>query len=157
MTILAIGQIDKAINWVPTKWDENDRRRFRASCFGHLLTMHRPMNFSGAIIHQLLLREVHHNWPSNEMQFMIGTHEVRFSKVEFRLITGLQFDKLPDTSRYVSVDNGIHHRYLGGKDEISSLELRDVLRCLQGRILWPQKLRGVNPIMRAKRRRYQIH
>ncbi|KAK2645820.1 hypothetical protein Ddye_021015 [Dipteronia dyeriana] len=59
---------------------------------------------------------------------MIGTLEVRFSKVEFKLITRLQFGKLLDMSQYVSVDNGLHHRHFGGKDEISSLELRDVLR-----------------------------
>ncbi|KAK2647624.1 hypothetical protein Ddye_015113 [Dipteronia dyeriana] len=62
------------------------------------------------------------------MRIMIGTHEVRFSKVEFRLIIGLRFGVLPDTSRFVSVDNGLHHRYFGDKDEISSLELRDVMR-----------------------------
>ncbi|KAK2657807.1 hypothetical protein Ddye_010859 [Dipteronia dyeriana] len=90
--------------------------------------MQRPMKFSGGIIHQLLLREVHHNGPSNEMRFIIGIHEVRFSKVEFGLITRLRFGVLPDTSRYVSVENGLHHQYFGGKDEISSLELRDVLR-----------------------------
>ncbi|KAK2658804.1 hypothetical protein Ddye_005337 [Dipteronia dyeriana] len=59
---------------------------------------------------------------------MLGSHEVRFSKVEFYLITGLRFGVVPDTSSYVSVDNGLHHRYFGGKDEISSFELRDVLR-----------------------------
>ncbi|KAK2648720.1 hypothetical protein Ddye_016209 [Dipteronia dyeriana] len=124
----AHGQIDDAINRVLTEWAEEDRHRLRASCFGHLLTMQQPVKFSGGIVHQLLLRDVHHNGPSDEMWFMIGTHEVRFSKVEFGLITGLWFDVLPDTSRYVSFDNGLYHRYFGGKDEISSLELRDVLR-----------------------------
>ncbi|KAK2665030.1 hypothetical protein Ddye_003604 [Dipteronia dyeriana] len=95
-----------------------------ASCLRHLWLV----KFSGGIIHQLLLRGVHHNGPSDEIRFMIGTHEVRFSKVEFGLITGLHFGVLSDTSRYVSVENGLHHRYFGGKDEISSLELRDVLR-----------------------------
>ncbi|KAK2649048.1 hypothetical protein Ddye_016537 [Dipteronia dyeriana] len=99
-----------------------------ASCFGHFLTMHQPMKFSGGVIHQLLLREVHHNGPSDEMRFMLGTNEVNFSKVEFYQITGLRFRVVPDTSRYVNVDNGLYHRYFGGKDEISSVELRNVLR-----------------------------
>ncbi|KAK2658498.1 hypothetical protein Ddye_005031 [Dipteronia dyeriana] len=59
---------------------------------------------------------------------MLGTNEVRFLKVEFCLITGLRFRVVPDTSRYVNEDNGLHHRYFGGKDEISSVDLRDVLR-----------------------------
>ncbi|KAK2661931.1 hypothetical protein Ddye_000505 [Dipteronia dyeriana] len=79
----ALGQIDDVINWVPAEWAEEDRRRLRASYFGHLLTMQRPVKFSSGIIHQLLLREVHHNGSSDEMRFMIGTHKVRFSKVEF--------------------------------------------------------------------------
>ncbi|KAK2662338.1 hypothetical protein Ddye_000912 [Dipteronia dyeriana] len=74
------------------------------------------------------LQEVHHNGPSDEMWFMLGTHEVRFSKVEFCLITELRFRVVLDTNNYVSVDNGLHHRYFGGKDEILSFELRDVLR-----------------------------
>ncbi|KAK2658891.1 hypothetical protein Ddye_005424 [Dipteronia dyeriana] len=87
-----------------------------------------PVKFSGGIIHQLLLREVHHNGPSDDMWFLLGTHEVMFSKVELCLITGLRFGVVPDTSSYVSVDNGLHHRYFGGKDEILPFELRDVLR-----------------------------
>ncbi|KAK2638613.1 hypothetical protein Ddye_026408 [Dipteronia dyeriana] len=86
------------------------------------------MKFSDGIIHLLLMREVHHNGPLDEMRFIIRNHEVRFSKVEFGLITGLRFGVLPDTSRFVSIDNGLHHQYFGGKDGISSLELRDVLR-----------------------------
>ncbi|KAK2655692.1 hypothetical protein Ddye_008744 [Dipteronia dyeriana] len=86
------------------------------------------VKFSGGIIHRLLLHEVHHNVPSEEMWFMLGSHEVRFLKVELCIITGLRFGVVPDTSSYVSVDHGLHHRYFGGKDEISSFELRDVLR-----------------------------
>ncbi|KAK2641158.1 hypothetical protein Ddye_022921 [Dipteronia dyeriana] len=98
-----------------------------ASCFGHFLTMHRQMKFSGGVIHQLLLRELHHDRQSDEMRFMLGTNKVSFLKVELFLITGLRFEVLPNMSRYVNVDNGLHHRYFGCKDEISSMELRDVL------------------------------
>ncbi|KAK2658799.1 hypothetical protein Ddye_005332 [Dipteronia dyeriana] len=63
----ALAQLDVAIKRVPAEWTEEDRRRLMASCFGHLLTMPRPVKFSGGIIHQLLLREVHHNGPSDEM------------------------------------------------------------------------------------------
>ncbi|KAK2633949.1 hypothetical protein Ddye_028741 [Dipteronia dyeriana] len=98
-----------------------------ASCFEHFLTMHRPMKFSGGVIHHLLLREVHHNKQSDDMRFMLGTHEVKFSMVKFCLITGLRFRVVPDTNRYVNMDNGLIHRYFGGRDEILPVELRDVL------------------------------
>ncbi|KAK2652061.1 hypothetical protein Ddye_011917 [Dipteronia dyeriana] len=124
----ALGHIEDTLNRVLTELVVEDRRRFMASCFGHFLTMHRPVKFSGGVIHQLLLREVHHNGPSDEMRFMLGTNKVRFSKVEFCMITGLRFRVLPGTSPYVNVDNGLHHQYFGDKDEISSVELKDVLR-----------------------------
>ncbi|KAK2634743.1 hypothetical protein Ddye_029535 [Dipteronia dyeriana] len=124
----ALSHIDDALNRVPVELVVEDRRQFMASCFGYFLTMHRPVKFSGSVIHQLLLREVHHNRWLDEMRFMLGTNEVRFSKVEFCMITVLQFEVVPDTSRYVNVDNGLHHWYFGGKDEISSVEFRDVLR-----------------------------
>ncbi|KAK2645915.1 hypothetical protein Ddye_021110 [Dipteronia dyeriana] len=126
-----LDHIDDALNRVPAELAVEDRHWFMTSYFGHFLTMHRPVKFSGGVIHQLLLREVHHNGPSDEMRFMLGTNEVRFSKVEFYLITGLRFRVVPDTSHYVNVDNDLHHRYFGGKDEISSLELRDVLRLIE--------------------------
>ncbi|KAK2652430.1 hypothetical protein Ddye_012286 [Dipteronia dyeriana] len=122
----ALGHKEDALNRVSTELTVEDRRQFMVSCFGHFLTIHRPMKFSGGVIHQLLLREVYHNGPSYEMLFMLGIHEVRFSIVEFCLITGLRFIVVPNTSRYVSIDNGLHDRYFGCKDEISSVELRDV-------------------------------
>ncbi|KAK2653578.1 hypothetical protein Ddye_013434 [Dipteronia dyeriana] len=123
-----LSHIKDAFNRVPIELAIEDRRRFMASCFGHFLTMHRAIKFSGGVIHQLLLREVHHNGPLDKMRFMLGTHEVRLSNVEFCLITRLRFGVVSDTSRYVSVDNGLHHRYFGGMDEIFAMELRDVLR-----------------------------
>ncbi|KAK2660948.1 hypothetical protein Ddye_007481 [Dipteronia dyeriana] len=100
----ALGHIDDALNWVLAELVVEDRHRFMASYFGHFLTMHRPVKFSGGVIHQLLLRG------------------------EFCLITGLRLRVVPNTSRYVNVNNDLHHRYFDGKDEISSMELRNVLR-----------------------------
>ncbi|KAK2655508.1 hypothetical protein Ddye_008560, partial [Dipteronia dyeriana] len=98
--------IDDAINQVRVEWADEDQRQLRASCLRHLLTMQQPVKFSGGIIHQLLLREVHHNGPSDERWFMKGSYEGRFSKVEFGLITGLRFDVLLDTSMYVNLTMG---------------------------------------------------
>ncbi|KAK3211784.1 hypothetical protein Dsin_016490 [Dipteronia sinensis] len=62
------------------------------------------------------------------MQFMLGCHSVRFSKVEFCLITELMFGVIPDTTRYEMVQNGIHQRYFSGVDEVDYEHLRAVLQ-----------------------------
>ncbi|KAK2659144.1 hypothetical protein Ddye_005677 [Dipteronia dyeriana] len=85
------------------------------------------LKFSGGVIHQLLLRELDHDEPTDEMLFLLGNHVVRFSKVEFSLITGLHFGVIPDTSMYVAVENGIHERYFPAHDEVSLDDLRVVL------------------------------
>ncbi|KAK2638144.1 hypothetical protein Ddye_025939 [Dipteronia dyeriana] len=105
-----LGHIDDVLNWVPKQFAEEDRRWFMVSCFWHFLTMHREMKFLGGVIHRLLLRELNHKSPTDEMQFMLGNQSVRFSKVEFCLITGLRFGVIPDTSVYAEVENGIHQR-----------------------------------------------
>ncbi|KAK2655408.1 hypothetical protein Ddye_008460 [Dipteronia dyeriana] len=56
----AFTHIDDALNWVPTKFADEERCRFMASCFGHFLKMNREMKFLGGAIHRLLLRELHH-------------------------------------------------------------------------------------------------
>ncbi|KAK2645825.1 hypothetical protein Ddye_021020 [Dipteronia dyeriana] len=88
------------------------------------MSMHWRMKFSCTVIHRLLLRELHHNRPTDEMWFLLGDHLVRFSKVEFYLITGFRFGVVPDTSLYTAVDNGIHQRYFPRADEVSFQELR---------------------------------
>ena len=93
--------------------------------------MHREIHFSTGIVHRMLLRELHHDGPEDEMRwdeirFLLGKHTVRFSKVEFCLITGLKFGIIPDTASYDMVDNGIHEWYFQGRD-IEFEELRAVL------------------------------
>ncbi|KAK2634992.1 hypothetical protein Ddye_029784 [Dipteronia dyeriana] len=107
----ALAHIDDALNRVPVEFTDEDRQRFMASCFEHFLTMHREMKFFGGIIHRLLLRELHHNGPTYEMHFMLGTKSVRFLKVKFCLIIGLRFGVVPETTMYAAVENGIHERY----------------------------------------------
>ncbi|KAK2666068.1 hypothetical protein Ddye_004642 [Dipteronia dyeriana] len=122
-----LAHIDDALNRVPTQFSDEDQRWFMTSCFGHFLTMHREMKFLGGVIHQLLLREVHYNSPTDEMQFMLGNQSVRFLMVEFCLITGLQFGVVPDTTVYAEVENVIHQRYFPRVDEVSLEEIRGVI------------------------------
>ncbi|KAK2659020.1 hypothetical protein Ddye_005553 [Dipteronia dyeriana] len=86
--------------------------------------MHREIKFSGGVVHYLLLRELHHTIPTDDMQFMLGNKLMRFSKVKFYLITGLRFGVVPGTSVYVEVDNGIHQSYFPRADEVSLKEMR---------------------------------
>ncbi|KAK2655938.1 hypothetical protein Ddye_008990 [Dipteronia dyeriana] len=123
----ALAHIDDALNLVPVEFADEDRRRFMASCFGHFLMMHREMKFSADIIHQLLLRELHHNGPTNEMHFMLGTQSVRFSKVKFYLITVLRFGVVPETTMYAVVKNGIHERYFPRVEEMSLEQIMGVV------------------------------
>ncbi|KAK2655168.1 hypothetical protein Ddye_008220 [Dipteronia dyeriana] len=99
-----LGRIEDALNQVPEEFAVEDRRRcFYGSC-----------NIMG---------------PEDGMQFMLGTHEVRFSKVEFCIITGLLFEVVPNMTRYHTMDNGIHQWYFAGMEEISFAELTVVLSC----------------------------
>ncbi|KAK3222022.1 hypothetical protein Dsin_009047 [Dipteronia sinensis] len=123
-----LKDIDDALNIIPEDLAIEDRRRYTESCFGHFLLMHREMQFSAGIVHRLLLCELHHDGPEDEMRFMLGHHSVRFSKVEFCLITGLKFGVIPDTTTYQTVPNGIHERYFEGRENVEYEHLRAVLR-----------------------------
>ncbi|KAK1576467.1 hypothetical protein Q3G72_014125 [Acer saccharum] len=123
-----LRDINNALNSVPQHLAVEERRRYTKSCFGHFLRMQRNMKFSASIVHRLLICELHHDGPEDEMRFLLGKHSVQFSKVEFCLITGLKFRELLDTSTYDVVENGIHQRYFEGRDDVEFGELRAVLR-----------------------------
>lgn len=122
-----ITDVHNALESVPELLRMEDRRRFTESCFGHLLDMHQEMNFSAGIVHRMLLRELNHDGPEDEMRFLLGKHTVRFSKVEFCVITGLKFGIIPDPASYEMVQNGIHDRYFQGR-VVENEDLKAVLR-----------------------------
>ncbi|KAK3227239.1 hypothetical protein Dsin_007101 [Dipteronia sinensis] len=84
------------------------KQRFMDSCFGHFLRMHRTMQFSGTIVHSLLLQEIHHDGSPDEMRFLLGN-----------------FGVVPDTTEYLEVENGIHQRCFGGQNEIMFEEVKE--------------------------------
>ncbi|KAK3211615.1 hypothetical protein Dsin_016321 [Dipteronia sinensis] len=86
--------------------------------------MQRGMQFFGGLVHWLLLCELHHDRPTDEMRFMLGKHRVRFSRVEFCLITELKFGAISDTMLYEEVLNGIHQRYFSGRDLVNFTEIQ---------------------------------
>lgn len=89
------------------------KQRFMQSCLGHFMEMQQDMSFSRQLVHMILLRQLHHDGPNDELRFMFGRHATRFSKVEFCLITGLRFGEVPNTNQMPRVENGIHDRILG--------------------------------------------
>ncbi|KAK2655897.1 hypothetical protein Ddye_008949 [Dipteronia dyeriana] len=115
--------IDDALSGIDDRGVQ--KQRFMDSCFGHFLRMHRTMQFSGTVVHRLLLLEIHHDGSPDEMRFLLGNVSVRFSKIEFCLITRLKFGIVPDTSAYLEVENGIHQRCFGGRNEIKIEELKE--------------------------------
>ncbi|KAK2659027.1 hypothetical protein Ddye_005560 [Dipteronia dyeriana] len=76
----------------------------------------------------MLIRELHHDGPTDEMRFMLKHHSLRFSKVEFCLITGLHFGAVPNTTMYASVENDIQQRYFTGIYEVGFEQMKFVLR-----------------------------
>ena len=68
----------------------------------------------------------------------MGPHIVRFSKVEFCLITGLKFDAILDTDIYEDVPNGIHHKYFHGRQEVTFIELEVKIEQVNGSNPWMQ-------------------
>ncbi|KAK2653073.1 hypothetical protein Ddye_012929 [Dipteronia dyeriana] len=123
----ALAHIDDALNRVPNEFVVEDQRLFMASCFRYFMSMHWELNFLGGVIHQLLLWELDHDRLTDEIRFLLGNHVVRFSNVEFSLITGLHFGVVPDTSMYIAIEKDIHQRYFPRHDEVLLDELRVVL------------------------------
>ncbi|KAK3225987.1 hypothetical protein Dsin_005849 [Dipteronia sinensis] len=123
-----LRDINVALDKIPEEFKVEDRCRYTESCFGHFLRMDRRMKFLASIVHRLLLLELHHDGPEDKMRFMLGPYLVRFSKVEFCLITGLKLGVIPDMTRYKMVRNEIHQRYFGGVAEVDYEQLRAVLR-----------------------------
>ncbi|KAI9187146.1 hypothetical protein LWI28_024939 [Acer negundo] len=153
MTILMTLQISTThlTRYLNILRSKND---FGESCFGHLFRMDRGMKFSTGIVHQLLIRELHHNRPEYEMRFMLVRHSVMFLKVEFCLITRLKFGELPDTSTYDMVKNGIHQRYFEGRDEVKYVELKAVLR-IGGAYMYRQSIYSFKHALDGRRRRFE--
>ena len=63
-----LRDIENALNSVPEDLAVEERRRYTESCFGHFLRMQHNMKFSAGIVHRLLIRELHHDGPGDEMR-----------------------------------------------------------------------------------------
>ncbi|KAL5789338.1 hypothetical protein ACOSQ2_004226 [Xanthoceras sorbifolium] len=68
--INTLGIIDNALSNIDDGGELKER--FARSCFGHFLRMDRDMSFSGVLVHELLVREIWHNGPRDEIRFRLG-------------------------------------------------------------------------------------
>ncbi|KAK3221304.1 hypothetical protein Dsin_008329 [Dipteronia sinensis] len=88
---------------------------FRATCFGHFLDVS-DMVLSGQFCHHILLRECHvrdvDDMPST-LWFYVGNEVIRFSAVEFCLVTGLTFGDSSESPSNISkhMDKRLHQSY----------------------------------------------
>ena len=93
-------------------------KRFQDGVFRQFLELPRLRIFGGRLCQLLLCREVNH--PSGntcEMWFRVGQTDIRFGKLEFCLVTGLQFGTIPTgvIRGYEDVEGGVLDRCFDGK------------------------------------------
>ncbi|KAK2652102.1 hypothetical protein Ddye_011958 [Dipteronia dyeriana] len=89
---------------------------FQDGVFRHFVELPRLRIFGGRLCQLLLCREVNHlGGNTDEMRFRVGQTDIRFVKLEFCLVTGLQFGMIPTNvvHGYEDVDGG--HVLLGIK------------------------------------------
>ncbi|PON78353.1 hypothetical protein PanWU01x14_019910 [Parasponia andersonii] len=97
-----------------------------------------PMQASGVLIHQLLLRKVKSQNPA-ELQFFIGDSNLRFGVGEFALITALNFTKDLDIVNYKSMSSSMRLRetYLNNAANVRFGELEAAfLNCKETEDVW---------------------
>lgn len=89
-TLSHLWVIDK----IREKLTETQYQMFRKTCFGHFLDL-QALKFSGNLVHHVLLHEVQKESVENELWFLVQNTPIRFSRMEFGLITGLNFGHYP--------------------------------------------------------------
>ena len=103
-----------------------------------------PMQSSGVIIHQLLLRKVATK-KRDELQFMIGGKILRFGIGEFALITGLKCGPDPNEEKWAEIvkSRRLIEAYMNDKEDVRTGDLELAFmnctdpRCLEAWSLLP--------------------
>ena len=105
---------DKGVmNDIRDMLSSNQLSMFRRTCFGNLLDVESSVKFSGVLAHSVLLREiVYLEAKPEEMWFNICGKDVRFSVIEFGLVTGLNFnDSAPVMKEMGTNPNSLWYKY----------------------------------------------
>ncbi|KAM3376205.1 hypothetical protein P3S68_014920 [Capsicum galapagoense] len=83
--------------------DQELKKRFKRSCFGHLRNLPEHLKFNGQLVHYLLLRRIKNDKMHHEMWFCVNNKPVCFDLKEFCLITGLNCSSYPSESKMKKV------------------------------------------------------
>ncbi|XP_062104430.1 uncharacterized protein LOC133815629 [Humulus lupulus] len=94
--------------------------------------MAEPLNFSGALVHQLLLHKFRGE-KTDEVQFYIGKKRCRFSQLEFVLVTGLNFEGGPSEAeiKAKTPSDRLILEYFNGHSPMSIGQLRRTFETCQ--------------------------
>ncbi|XP_062100175.1 uncharacterized protein LOC133806055 [Humulus lupulus] len=94
--------------------------------------MAEPLNFSGALVHQLLLHKFRGE-KTDEVQFYIGKKRCRFSQLEFALVTGLNFEAGPSEAeiKAKTTSDQLILEYFNGHSPVSIGQLRRTFESCQ--------------------------
>ena len=93
---------------------------FRQTCFGSFLDVP-PIRFSGVLTHSMLLREVDkEDALDQEMWFNVGGHYIRFSRIEFALVTGFRFSGNTKIWKWIPGrdKHQFRERYFPGEEDV---------------------------------------
>ena len=87
---------------------------FTNSCFGHFLNFDTITQLSSVVVYNILANEINvEDFGAFGIWFGIGQRKVKFSKMEFCLITRLKFEEpsSPITRVYTFIKGGIFMTY----------------------------------------------
>ncbi|XVE81192.1 hypothetical protein DITRI_Ditri15bG0043100 [Diplodiscus trichospermus] len=91
---------------------------FRTTCFGHMLDFDDEATISAVIMHQIIARQfTFAGVGPHEAWFRIREQSIRFSKVEFCLVTGLKFgdSTFDPNAEHVVGDNSLWRTIFGSR------------------------------------------
>ncbi|KAF4360739.1 hypothetical protein G4B88_017363 [Cannabis sativa] len=101
-------------------------QKLRESCFGYLFDLDESLKPAQMIMHSLLLHQ-ECNSNGNELQLSFNSNKVKFSIVEFGIITGLNCNEFPPDSDIIEHPNRLLNKYFSGNESISRKELAECL------------------------------
>ena len=130
--IIAIDNIKKNLN-------ETQLEMFKTSCFDHFLGM-ADLKFSAQIVHNMLLRQCDIK-KKDDMWILIHSKGLRFSALEFALITRLKFGKF---SQFDITSLRIRDQYFNRENKIHNDRLEEVFItfCKKGKRMSTKKTKN---------------
>ena len=112
-----MDKVTKLINNV-LKNDSTNLQLFKESPFGHFLDLSNNYEHSSQVMWLLLIREAYCDRDS-EMWFVVNGVPIRFSLMEYALISGLKCSEYPEGWETQAKSNAFKDRHFRGKEIVS--------------------------------------